>query len=177
MRAKLSLVAVALVLAGVLAPPAPAGADTRLRVDIESIFRLAEIPVRGTSPSGNFIGTLDLARFAFQDGQLVAVGLLTGRIVDSAGNTVRTVTEHLVTLPLTAGRGSCTILHLELGPVDLDLLGLMVHLDKVVVDITAVQGPGRLLGNLLCAIANLLNNNVGGGALAAVLNDLLRLLN
>jgi len=32
--------------------------------------------------------------------------------------------------------GSCRILHLELGPLDLDLLGLVVHLDRVVLDIT-----------------------------------------
>jgi hypothetical protein len=30
--------------------------------------------------------------------------------------------------------------------------------------ITAVQGPGNLLGNLLCAVANLLNGGTTGGA-------------
>src|SRR5829696_1215409 len=54
---------------------------------------------------------------------------------------------------------------------DLELLGLKVHLDKVVLDITAQSGPGNLLGNLLCAIANLLNNP--GGAL----NQLVDILN
>jgi hypothetical protein len=45
--------------------------------------------------------------------------------------------------------GTCDILHLTLGPLDLNLLGLMVHLDRVVLDITAQSGPGQLLGNLL----------------------------
>jgi hypothetical protein len=69
---------------------------------------------------------------------------------------------------------TCPILHLELGPLDLDLLGLRVHLDRVVLDVTAVPGPGNLLGNLLCAIAGLLD----GVDLSMVLGDLLqRLLN
>ena len=58
------------------------------------------------------------------------------------------------------------MLHLVLGPLDLDLLGLVVHLDKVVLDITAVPGAGALLGNLLCAVVGLLDGT-GIGGLAA----------
>jgi hypothetical protein len=48
------------------------------------------------------------------------------------------------------------VLHLELGPLDLTLLGLNVILDDcdggpVVVDINAQRGSGNLLGNLLCS--------------------------
>jgi hypothetical protein len=43
-------------------------------------------------------------------------------------------------VPLQA-TGTCDILHLTLGPLDLNLLGLVVHLDQVVLDITAEQGP------------------------------------
>ena len=49
------------------------------------------------------------------------------------------------------------MLNLVLGPLDLNLLGLEVHLDKVVLDIIAVTGAGNLLGNLLCAVAGLLD--------------------
>ncbi len=66
----------------------------------------------------------------------------------------------------------CPILHLDLGPLDLNLLGLRVQLNEVVLDITAIPGPGNLLGNLLCAIASLLNPQ---GSLAS-LADLLNLL-
>jgi hypothetical protein len=66
----------------------------------------------------------------------------------------------------------CPILHLELGPLDLDLLGLEVHLDRVVLDVTAQPGPGNLLGNLLCAIVGLLD----GVDLSGVLADLLQRL-
>jgi hypothetical protein len=71
-------------------------------------------------------------------------------------------------------QASCPILHLELGPLDLNLLGLVIHLNRIVLDITAQPGPGNLLGSLLCAVANLLNQ---GGALQNLLNQLVALLN
>src|SRR3954471_7489445 len=52
----------------------------------------------------------------------------------------------------------CPILHLDLGPLDLNLLGLHVHLNEVVLNVEAIPGAGNLLGNLLCAIAGLLDN-------------------
>jgi hypothetical protein len=60
-------------------------------------------------------------------------------------------------MPAAAVAGSCDILHLVLGPLDLDLLGLQVHLDQIVLDIVAQSGAGNLLGNLLCAVAGLLD--------------------
>jgi len=104
---------------------------------------------------------------------LAAVGTLTGTIVDPVAGTL--AVADTVTLPVNSATGSCKILHLELGPLDLDLLGLQVHLDKVVLDITAQQGSGNLLGNLLCAVANLLNG--GGLNVGAALNQIINLLN
>jgi hypothetical protein len=46
----------------------------------------------------------------------------------------------------------CTVLDLTLGPIDLNLLGLMVHLDQVHLTITADPTKG-LLGSLLCSLA------------------------
>ena len=62
-----------------------------------------------------------------------------------------------------------------LGPVDLNLLGLQVHLDNchngpVTVDITAQSGPGKLLGNLLGGLAHLLDSNANSLALLNKLN-------
>ena len=68
---------------------------------------------------------------------------------------------------------TCPILHLDLGPLDLNLLGLHVHLNEVVLDVEAIPGAGNLLGNLLCGIAGLLD---GGGLLSqlsTLLNQLL----
>jgi hypothetical protein len=55
----------------------------------------------------------------------------------------------------------------------LDILGLQVDLSRVILDITAQSGAGNLLGNLLCGVANLLNNP---GGLATLLNQILALL-
>ena len=76
--------------------------------------------------------------------------------------------------------GTCAILHLELGPLDLTLLGLEVVLDNcangaVTVDITAQTGRGKLLGNLLCELlgGDLINI---GSTLQEILNQILVLL-
>ena len=76
--------------------------------------------------------------------------------------------------PQAAGALSCQILNLVLGPLDLDLLGLKVHLDTVHLNITAQGGPGNLLGNLLCAVAGLLDGSTG---LNGILNGITKLLN
>jgi len=78
-----------------------------------------------------------------------------------------------ISLGVGQASGSCQILHLVLGPLDLNLLGLMVHLDQVVLDITAQSGPGNLLGNLLCAVAHLLDNTGNLTGLASLLNQIL----
>ena len=74
----------------------------------------------------------------------------------------------------------CPILHLELGPLDLNLLGLRVQLNQVVLDVTAEPGPGNLLGNLLCAVAGLLDGvdlgTVLGNLLQNLIDALIRLL-
>jgi len=71
--------------------------------------------------------------------------------------------------------GATDILNLSLGPIDLNLLGLHVHLDDcddgpVTIDITAVPGPGNLLGNLLGNLAHLLDGPANGNAIANALN-------
>ena len=74
----------------------------------------------------------------------------------------------------------CPILHLDLGPLDLNLLGLHVHLNEVILNIEAIPGPGNLLGNLLCAIAGLLDgvdlSGVLGNLLQNLIDALIRLL-
>ena len=108
-------------------------------------------------------------------GQVAAVGTLTGTVTNAAGQTIGAIVQTL-TLSLININATCDILHLELGPIDLNLLGLVVHVDKIVVDIDAQSGPGNLLGNLLCAIANLLNNNGPVATLVSLLNQILGLL-
>lgn len=132
-------------------------------------------PVTGTlANGGTFAGTLNITRFVNQGGTLAAVGTLSGTLTNAAGAAVGTVTNVPVTVPVAAASGTCQILNLVLGPLDLNLLGLMVHLNQVVLNITAQSGSGNLLGNLLCAVANLLNGGAPLGTLAGLLNNLLR---
>jgi hypothetical protein len=47
----------------------------------------------------------------------------------------------------------CSVLHLELAPINLALLGLHVDTSQICLDITATEGGG-LLGDLLCGLAD-----------------------
>jgi hypothetical protein len=64
--------------------------------------------------------------------------VLSGTFTDTLGN----VTNFSATI--LQATGTCQILDLTLGPLDLNLLGLMVHLDQVHLNITAQSGPGGL---------------------------------
>ena len=122
---------------------------------------------------------------------VTAPGLINGSISDL---TVRTVNgalqltgtisgifngQQLTNVPFTttiqdlAVGQACTILDLDLGPLHLDLLGLVIDLDEIHLDITAVPGAGNLLGNLLCAVAGLLDGNGPLQGIGALLNRLL----
>ena len=131
-----------------------------------------QLPVVGlVQGGGNFAGTLNLTRFATVNGALNAVGTLTGTLTNNAGQTISVL--QTVSLPVTTVTGTCNILHLDIGPIALDLLGLKVNLSEIILDITAESGAGNLLGNLLCSVANLLNDPNG---LAKLLNQILAAL-
>jgi hypothetical protein len=152
------------------------------------------VPVTGTATTvdgtvQSVTGTLTVQRFTRQQKQIFAEGTLVATIASAgAGGAVQNVVTQ-VSVPLVMPSGpttlaatpaitvaSCDILNLVLGPLDLNLLGLTVHLNQVILNVVAVTGAGNLLGNLLCAITGLLN---GGGSLAglvAALNALLGLL-
>ena len=142
------------------------------------------VPVVGTGADGaSFAGTFTIQKFAETgDGGIAAIGVLTG-VVRSGTTTVGSIVKNIampVALPNTAGRAvsieqlvSCSILHLDLGPLTLNLLGLQIDLSEVVLDITAIPGAGNLLGNLLCGIAGLLDTGGPLSGVVALLNQLL----
>ena len=157
------------------------------------------VPVAGTVTNdlgatvGTFTGDYTINRVIRHGRKLLAVGTVTGVITNTATGETRTV-NRAVKIPLRATPGgtgaragganairpqqaSCQILDLVLGPLDLDLLGLVVHLDTVHLNITAESGPGNLLGNLLCAVVGLLDPPTGGGGIGAILNQIVALLN
>jgi hypothetical protein len=122
--------------------------------------------------SGRVTGHFMPLRSYVRNGVTVVQGDLRTTLRRSTGQLVGHAVRHDVVLPIhasgahtaqtaaapSAAQAACTILHLVLGPLDLNLLGLKVHLNRVVLDITAHSGSGNLLGNLLCAVAHLLDN-------------------
>ena len=103
-----------------------------------------------------------ITSIALQDGQLVATGTAS---VTRNGKTTTVPFTAPITLELasqqTDGAG-CPILNLALGPIGLNLLGLVVETSPICLDITAIPGGG-LLGDLLCGVANLLNGGLDLG--------------
>jgi hypothetical protein len=144
------------------------------------------IPVGGVvsgTLAGVFQGTANINRFAVinQAGTrtLVAVGTLTGTVTDATGAVVQSIVATF-TAPVTQpdavqAAAVCSILNLVLGPIHLDLLGLVVDTNQILVNVTAVSGAGNLLGNLLCAVTGLLDGGLGGalGRVANLLNAIL----
>jgi hypothetical protein len=151
--------------------------------------------IKGKTSNGQKVtGTFTPLHVAKKHGHLMVKGLVQGVIHQASGKS--TTFSGLKSVPVkkingqsmsrgaakaaVSDRAACNILHLVLGPLDLNLLGLTVHLNQVVLDITAVPGAGNLLGNLLCAVAGLLDGTpVGGllGQIAGLLNQILAALN
>ena len=127
------------------------------------------VPVTGTLPDGTaFTGALSDLTARAVNGVVQLSGTITGTGIPAGGTTFTAPIQNLAT---PAG---CAILNLDLGPLNLNLLGLVIDLAPVSLDVTAVPGAGNLLGNLLCAVAGLLDGPGGAlGGIAALLNRLL----
>jgi hypothetical protein len=160
-----------LALASILA--LTAGLATPALAQVPTATNSLTIPVSGAGEGATFEGTLEIKRFVEKDGGLVAQGTLTGVVTTAEGVVGSVVKNVAVPAVVDPAQATCDILHLDLGPLALDLLGLKINLSQVVLDITAEAGPGNLLGNLLCAVVNLLNDPSG---LARLLNNILAIL-
>ncbi len=151
-----------------IAPAAPAAAP---KATISNTINAA------TPGGGTLTGTLSNLRFVNRNGNLDLTGNLTATLRNAAGTVIGSVTNLPIDLPLIGSQPapSCRILDLTLGPLHLDLLGLIIDLNQVHLTITAQPGPGNLLGNLLCGVAHLLDSNANVNTLARLLNRLLGL--
>lgn len=126
---------------------------------------------------GEFTGTLSLDSFSLNDAEdaIQTSGSLDGTLKrKSTTDSVSQSFENTAT-QLASNEG-CTILTLDLGPLDLELLGLRVQLNEINLDITGETGSGNLLGNLLCAVANL-GSGSGLLGLSGIVQDLLNVVN
>jgi hypothetical protein len=157
MKVKLSVLAgvlaVTIGLAAVAATLAPSATAAPPGAGVSSTITPAQ-------STGVLDGVFTITNFTTSDGQLWANGVFTGLVNGEQQTTA-------ASSPVAAAPGTCRILDLTLGPLHLDLLGLIVNLNQVHLTITAQRGPGNLLGNLLCAVAGLLD---GGGNLNAIQN-------
>jgi len=192
---RLRLPLLALMTIAFVLPPVVGTADDR------PAPRALVVPLTGTGAGGvTFAGTAAVQRFVQRDGQVFAIAAVGGSLSGPAGP-IGTAISLPVAFPVHVGNGltaraepgvihpaslstpeygarlmlaqatTCGVLHLDLGAVNLNLLGVAVTTTPVTIDINGdTAGP---LGNLVCAILATLNNVVG---LVNLLNSLLGLV-
>jgi hypothetical protein len=140
------------------------------------------VPISGTVTQGGnafkgkqFTGTYTIEKFVEKGGKLYSVGSLKGKVANKKlskdnvmlpANVGANQTAHSSQLPPLPPGNSCSILSLDLGPLNLNILGLVIRTNLIQLRIDAVRGPGNLLGNLLCAITGILNPATGTSPLA-----------
>jgi len=150
----------------------------------KTVNTLQGIPISEKDGDKRFRGTLSVVQFQQEGNDIIAIARLKGtlRKGDHGRKRISRTVRVPVALPGVAGlqaQATCTILDLVLGPIHLNLLGLHLDTNEIHIQLTAQQGGG-LLGDLLCAIANLLNGGNPLGQLAQIvslLNQILGILN
>ncbi len=166
MKVRLAVVAVlaAAIASGLtIAPAVSAAPNHRSCTDpLQSPLSGTFVDAAGNTATYNLCYTLQ--KFTNTNNQLTAVGKVTGTATDAVTGVTQQV-KQTVASPAAAA-ATCTILDLTIQPIDLNLLGLMVHTDTIHLEITAQQGGG-LLGDLLCSLDNALN---GGGSLSQIIS-------
>ena len=173
-RTKFAGASTAVVLAAALGMASGAGTAsaapqaTRAQAVAAALPAATTLPVTGTLPDGTpFTGQLSNLSTSVVNGVLQLSGTITGTNLPTGGTPFTAPIQNL------AVGASCSILNLDLGPLHLNLLGLVIDLAPVHLDITAVPGAGNLLGNLLCAVTHLLDGSSPLGGLSALLTRLL----
>ncbi|WP_176451667.1 ABC transporter substrate-binding protein [Enemella dayhoffiae] len=123
----------------------------------------------GTLSNGQtFTRTISNLTASVVNGAQQLTGTISGTELPAGG------TEFTAPIQSLAAPDGCKVLTLDLGPLNLDLLGLVVDLAPVSLDATAVPGAGgNLLGNLVCAVAGLLDRGGPLTGITALLNRLL----
>ena len=183
--------------------PGRQNAPGQNRGSTSSTFPVTGSGVTTAGVPADLAGNLKIDHFEVANGALQAVGTLTGTI--TAAGVQTQVPEQAVTLPVKSINGkavpgasasdvpaaaaadgndlqiaqvaACDVLNLVLGPLHLDLLGLVVDLNQVILNITGQSGAGNLLGNLICAVAGLLDRTGTLSILTNLLTAILDVLN
>jgi hypothetical protein len=193
MKLKVSLMigVLAVALAAVVAVSAPSA-----QAKTGGSYTVPGAPFTGTATGDTVTGaaatanSITITSFKVINGVVNAVGTFTGTVAGVNNDQPFTANftapvssngQSISGASTAAGAASttCPVLDLTLGPLHLDLLGLVVDLNQVHLQITAQSGPGNLLGNLLCSLAGLLDNSggTGGTGLSGLLQSITNLLN
>ena len=169
---KATFLAVAITVAGFLSSSALNNAEAQTPA---TSFK--DIAVTLVDEAGNqYAGTLDIQRFVKHGDEIRAIATLNALGHSRAVQVPITIRPNAVPEAVSASQPQvvCTILDLNIGAIDLNLLGLRVQLAPVDLLITA-DPLGGLLGALLCAVANLLSlGNILG--VVDLLNQILAIL-
>jgi hypothetical protein len=154
------------------------------------------LPITGSVSGGaSFVGTVNIASFAVQQGVTVAIATVTGAVVDTNGVQARTGLQANVVFPVSVTAGAaingaafrpdsrnrafrapgfvlasqaCGSAHIELGASNVNLMGVTVMTNPVMLDVGAASGG--LIGSLVCQILGLLGNPT---MVTSLLNQLL----
>jgi hypothetical protein len=118
-------------------------------------------PTKALAPIGKVAVTFKIQRFVKTKHSLTALGTVLATFTPANGAAPTTVSQPFrakVTTPVRLFSGAspqriCNVLNLTLDKLSLNLLGLHIELDKVVLNITA-NSNGGILGSLFCSIAN-----------------------
>jgi hypothetical protein len=100
-----------------------------------------------------------IGKFVKRGHNLVALGTVTTKVTTPDGQTQTVSKPYNARVTSSGFRGlsaatrTCAVLNLTLNELDLTLLGLNVHLGKVVLSITANSREG-VLGSLFCSLAH-----------------------
>jgi hypothetical protein len=106
------------------------------------------------APSGRLVVRVAIQHLVPHGRRADAQGTATATLTGVGGH--KTSIKQKVTLTAAAG-SSCKVLHLFLQELDLKLLGLNAHLDKVQLDITGTRSGG-VLGKLFCQLSQGISN-------------------
>ena len=120
-----------LALGAVAVPVASASNGTAVPPKTNSLPALKTVPIHGVAKNGKqFNGTYAIQRYVARGSKVYAVGTLKGTLKG------RHVTRYNVMIPATlagppatsttsakTAQAACTVLQLQLGPIDLNLLG------------------------------------------------------
>jgi hypothetical protein len=129
---------------------------------------LKNLRVEGVlSDGGTFKGKFTVTRFGYDETKgLIVDGFLHGTVTTATGEVLEDFEQSVMGVPATLNEATaegvstaavCDILNLDIGAINLNLLGLALDVAPISLDLTAVSGSGNLLGNLLCAVAGLLD--------------------